>query len=394
MGARWELHGLVVGIGLVGTAVVHGARDVQDPPVALLWVAAALLSFAAADRAARAADRVLVPLTGMLVALGLVNTYRTQPQLVAYHAAWACAGLAAMLVASRLSASPPRLRAVEPAAAALVAVLTASPWVWSGAARWLGPGLPPSRLPWELASEPVQVALVVWAAVQLQHGTVRPLTALLWASTVALSAARADVGTAAVLAWTGLAMAYCATGKARPVLQLAGVVAGLGVVAYRSFPHLWERVVGWADPWADPAGAGYAVAQALFALGAGGLFGAGPGLGHPELVPGAVGPMALAALGEEWGFAGVAAVLSAYALWVGRTFRICLEAKDPSGRLLAAGAATAVAAQTVLAAGGATGLVPSSDLVLPFVSYGGVALVSHLSILGLVLGLRRQEGER
>lgn len=371
---------------------VHWARAPYEPPAAVLWVAAALLSFVVAERGTRTHDRVLVPLTGLLVALGLVNTYRLQPQLVAYHTAWVCAGLATMLLVTRLGASRHHLQTVARPAAVLLVALPGLAWLGSGTVGWLGPFLPPSRLAWELASEPMQVALVVWAAVELQAGAVRGPAAVVWVSAVALSAARGDLGVAAVLTWTGLAMAYYAVRKTGLVLQAAAVAAGLGILAYAGLPPSWERLVGWVNPWADPAGAGYAVVQALFALGAGGLSGTGPGQGHPDLIPGALGPMALAALGEEWGFAGVLAVLSAYALWVGRTFRVCLQAGDPVGRLVGLGAATTIAAQAVLAAGGATGLLPRTDLLLPFVGYGGVSLASHLALLGLVLGLGGREG--
>lgn len=392
MRTRWQLHGLVVSIGVAGTAVVHWATAPYQLPPAVLWVAGALLGFVAAERVARRQEGVLVPLTGLLVALGLVNTYRLQPQLVAYHAAWVCVGLAVMLLACHLGASR-RLHAVARPAAIFLVALPGLAWLGWGTMGGLGPVQLPSQLVGELASEPVLVALVVWAAVELQTGTVRRQAAVVWASAVGLSAARGDLGVAAVLTWTGLAMAYCAIQRTRLVVYAAAGVAALGILACRGFPpSLWERLVGWINPWADPAGAGYALVQARFALGAGGLLGTGPGQGHPELVPGALGPMALAALGEEWGFAGVLAVLSAYALWVGRAFRVSLRAADPVGRSVGLGAATTIAAQTVLAAGGATGLLPRTDLVLPFVAYGGVSLASHLALVGLVLGLTGREG--
>jgi len=204
---RVQRYGLVLGVGLGGAALVHWARTPHSPPVALLYVLVALLSFPLADRVLRGADRILLPLTGFLVAVGLVTTYRLQPHLLAYQAAWVCAGMALMLAAAQAGRSE-RLVRVAGLAAGVVGTFTLLPWVGAEARRWVSGLALDSQLLWELASEPVKVALVVWGAVELQEKGVRGPGVLLWAGAVVLSVARADVGTATVLAWIAFSLLY------------------------------------------------------------------------------------------------------------------------------------------------------------------------------------------
>jgi len=385
-----QRYSLVLGVGLGGAALVHWGRAPDTPPVALLYALVALLSFPLVDHVLRGTDRVLLPLTALLVALGLVTTYRLQPHLLAYQAAWVCVGMALLLAAAHAARSGHLVRVVRVAVGVLVA-FTLLPWVGPEARRWLGGPSVDSQLLWELASEPVKVGLVVWTAVGVHERGAWGPSVLLWAAAVVLSVARGDLGTAAVLAWTAMSLLYYQGARVRTLWGAGAAFAALLVLAYRTFPHLAERVWGWVNPWADPMGAGFPVVQALFALGSGGLFGVGPGRGHPELVPGAHSGFALVALAEEWGFAAVGAVLAAYALWVGRVFRTSLKATDPRGRLLAAGAGSLVAGQAVLAAAGSTGLLPGLEVPLPFLSYGTVSVASSLALLGAVAGLQQQE---
>src|SRR5690606_1470894 len=104
----------------------------------------------------------------------------------------------------------------------------------------------------------------------------------------------------------------------------------------RWFPHLPRRLVAWLDPWADPFGAGFQALQGLFALAEGGLLGRGIGVGSPQAVPAVHTDYLLAAVGEELGFLGTAAVLVALALFVSRALWIAGRALGETERLLAA----------------------------------------------------------
>ena len=118
-------------------------------------------------------------------------------------------------------------------------------------------------------------------------------------------------------------------------------------------------------------------------MGSGSLTGAGLGLGRPDFIPAATTDFVFAAVAEETGLAGSLAVVAAYALLVGVGFGIALRARDPYRKLLAAGLTSVIAIQAILIIGGITRLLPLTGIALPFMSYGGSALVANL--LALVL---------
>ncbi|NNL97744.1 MAG: FtsW/RodA/SpoVE family cell cycle protein, partial [Acidimicrobiia bacterium] len=115
-----------------------------------------------------------------------------------------------------------------------------------------------------------------------------------------------------------------------------------------------------------------------FALGSGSLTGSGLGLGRPDFIPSATTDFLFAAVAEETGLAGSLAVVAAYALLVAVGFGIALRARDPYRKLLAAGLTAAIAIQTILIIGGVIRLLPLTGITLPFMSYGGSALVANM----------------
>lgn len=382
--ARLELHGLVAAVGLGAAALVHGSRTPDVPPVALLYVAAVVGSFLAADLLLQPADRVLLPLTSLLVTVGLVTVYRLQPQELAEQSAWACLGLAAALVCSRAASTGSGPLHGVAAVAALLVGASALPWVGWWAEGRPAVGLQDGPLA-EPASEAAKVLVVLLAGSELQRGEVRGPVLLSWATAVVLHLLRGDVATGSVLVWVGVAVAYCATGAWRPLAAVAGGFAVLLALGHTGLPNLGGRLRAWVDPWADPLGFGYPLVQSLFALGSGGLAGAGPGFGYPELVPQAHKGFVLAAVGEEWGFVGVLGLLVSYAVWVGRALRAAALSPTRWGRLVACGATALVGSQAFLAAAGTTGLLPATGAPLPFVSHGGPQVALHLALSGIVL---------
>jgi len=153
-------------------------------------------------------------------------------------------------------------------------------------------------------------------------------------------------------------------------------------------PHtVYERVSMWASPWNNAIHGGDQLAQSLWAYATGGLWGAGPGLGDPALVPAAHTDLILSALGEEWGFLGVVAVFALYAFVLYRAARIALRACSDYEFFLATGIGVAMALQILLIAGGSLGVLPLSGVVTPFLCYGRSSMLANLLMFAMLLSI-------
>jgi cell division protein FtsW (lipid II flippase) len=201
-----------------------------------------------------------------------------------------------------------------------------------------------------------------------------------------------DLGPALLIACLFLSM--YAVARDRYVLALAGwvfILAGFVSGYYLHFPkNVAGRVAMWLSPWDNSVRGGEQLAHSLWAFASGGFFGAGLGLGDPQLMPAAHTDLILAALGEEWGFVGVVCVLAIYGgiLWFG--IRTALRARSDYNFFLALGLTLALALQIALIAGGVLGLIPLSGVVVPFLSYGRTALVTNFAIIGILFSLGKE----
>src|SRR5262249_12444316 len=121
-------------------------------------------------------------------------------------------------------------------------------------------------------------------------------------------------------------------------LVFGAALFGLGAyVSYESFSHVRDRVTNWLNPWSDYAHNGYQVVQAWFAMAWGGVAGTGLGLGTPDRIPVSETDFIFAAIAEELGLLGSAAVIFCFILLVGCGLRIAVRAEPPFEKLLAAG---------------------------------------------------------
>jgi cell division protein FtsW (lipid II flippase) len=178
---------------------------------------------------------------------------------------------------------------------------------------------------------------------------------------------------------------YVASGSKR-ILLIGALTVGLAAVAgYILFDVVRVRMDAWLNPWLDPSGRSYQIVQSLIAIANGGVFGRGPGLGNPGLVPVPHSDFIFAAIAEETGLLGTIGLLTLFALLANRGLRIALHAPDTYRRYLAAGLTAHLVTQSVLIIGGNLRLLPLTGVTLPFVSYGGSSLLtSFLSLLILL----------
>ena len=205
-----------------------------------------------------------------------------------------------------------------------------------------------------------------------------------WATSMAILVFSRDIGMASLLLATFAAMLYVAT---RRIDLIVGGAALFGLAvsfAARHFPYVIARVAVWRDPFADPLGRGYQALQGLFSLAAGGLFGTGYGLGHPQYVPAVATDYIYAAYSEEFGALGGLVLLAAFLAAVVRALEVARAQPDLYAKLLASGLAATLGFQVFIIVGGVVGLFPLTGITLPFFSYGGSSLVANFLLVSLV----------
>ncbi len=203
-----------------------------------------------------------------------------------------------------------------------------------------------------------------------------------------------DMGPALVFACLFLILYGIARGSALvPAAGLLLLAGGFVAGYFIGIPQtVGERVSMWLSPWDNLVHGGDQLAQSLWAFATGGVSGMGIGLGDPQLVPAAHTDLILSALGEEWGFLGVAAVFLLYALIVWRSIRVALRARTDYEFFLGAGLASATAVQILLIAGGALGVLPLTGVVTPFLSYGRTSMLANFLVIAILLSISSRPG--
>lgn len=216
----------------------------------------------------------------------------------------------------------------------------------------------------------------------------RPVRALflVWFVIVVLTVLQRDVGTAAIIYISCVALVYVASGNRVVVLGAAALGAAGVALACKFFPHVGARFAAWTNPWADAAGSSYQVVQAFYALGSGGVLGRGYGYGSPWLIPAAPTDMLFAASAEEIGLAGSLGVIAIYFLLVGHAYACAMRSRWSRQRLAAVGTANILAVQSFVIIAGNLGVLPLTGVTLPFASYGGSSMVASLALAGILLG--------
>ena len=356
---------------------------------------------------------LLIP-AALLTAIGVVEVFSASSVYAFTHfdnsfwflerqGIYAAIGIGVLLLTARMRyAAWRRLAGPFLVVSVLLLVVALHPTAGSsvyGASRWIVVGpltLQPSELT-KLALIAFTAAVLArkegkldnWLHLALPLGPV----VLLVAGIVML---QRDLGTTIVIVGSVLMMLFVGGAKLRHLL-LTGILA-LGSLSFLIFGTAYRRVrfLSFLDPWKDPLSNGYQLIQGLIALGSGGWLGVGLGASRQKwgLLPNAHTDFIFAVLGEELGLIGELVVLALFGVMIYAGIRIAVRAPDPFGRLLAAGITSWIGLQAIVNLGAVTGLLPITGVPLPFLSFGGSALIVTLGAVGVLTSIARAGGSR
>ena len=363
------------------------------------------------------ADPYLLPMAGLLTAVGLTEIYRLGPSDAFKQGLWIVIGVALFAFALirlrrdyRVLESYKYLFGIGAMVLLFLPRLPVIGTTVNGARLWVRVG-PLEFQPGELA----KIALIVFLAAYLREkrevlaqGRLKEVGPLLviWGGCMLVLVETNDLGSALLYFGIFLAMLYIATARLSFVIAGVALFAAGGYLAYEKIGHVHERVVIWLHPWTThtvfcPSTGtmalrqdcqSYQLVKSLYSIANGGFL--GPGLGKGtftttdghQLIPFVNTDFIYSALAQELGLVGVSAIVLVFMLFVARGMKIALQADDGFSKLLAAGLTFGFALQTFIIVGGVLRIIPLTGITLPFVSYGGSSVVANFLVLaGLML---------
>lgn len=409
-----KLHLLLppLGILLLGTGVLLFAHRLTADLLLLPWLAAVIVGafftqFILGRR--DGTDLTLFPAAMLLASLGLIMIGRLKPALFLTQMRWLLLGLIVYLFLVFLGERVLRLLSYPYLLGVFCLLLLCSALFFGteigGSRNWIVFG-PFAVQPSEFG----KIVIIMFLAAYLtEHREVLTLPRhkllwlklpvlrfiapllLIWGIAILMFVVQRDLGSALLFFGIAVSMTYMATGRKSYVALAFAFFLGAAALSYSFFSHVRVRFNIWLDPWSDPSGSAYQVVQSLFALGSGGVWGAGFAHGHPNLIPEVHTDFIFAAIAEELGLLGSLGVMLVFALFFYRAIRIALACREETRRLLAAGIAVVFLLQAFIIIAGVTKFLPLTGITLPFVSYGGSSMIASFMLLGILAVLSKKE---
>jgi cell division protein FtsW (lipid II flippase) len=357
------------------------------------------------------ADPYLFPLVAVLACFGLVVVYRIDEDLARDQAQWFVIGLIAFvvtIVALRDFRVLERYRYTIAFLGLALLVLPRVPGIGQQVnGAYLGVKLGPiSFQPAEFG----KIAIVIFLAAYLRDTRqvlvqssrrflgltiprLRHLGPLLvvWGAAMLMLVFIRDLGSSLMYFGAFLALIYVATNR------LSFVVVGMALFGAGAWffattvGHVQDRIDIWLDPFKTYDTSGYQIANGLFSMADGGLFGQGLGAallkvpGGGPLIPAPETDMIYAVIVNDLGLVGACGLIGVYLLIAERGFKTATLASDSFSKLLATGLTAVMALQVFVIIGGVTRVIPLTGVTLPFVSYGGSSIVANFVLLALLL---------
>jgi len=204
-----------------------------------------------------------------------------------------------------------------------------------------------------------------------------------------------DYGTAVTVITITLLMILVAGARIKHIALTAACTIPVLAVLVRTTPYIWKRMQTFFTDTPDFKGGAYQINQSLIAIGSGGLGGLGLGQGKQKhfYLPEAHTDFIFSMIGEELGFIGTVLVVSLFGWFLWRGYNVAVKAEDRFGSYLAFGLVTMLFIFAAINMGVALEMMPSTGMPLPFLSYGGTALVINLAAVGILLNISKTIGK-
>ncbi|MGN1413362.1 MAG: putative lipid II flippase FtsW [Anaerovoracaceae bacterium] len=267
-----------------------------------------------------------------------------------------------------------------------------------GATRWLGvPGVPFTIMPGECA----KVAVIIFTAGFLDRnpriienfwrGLLPVLAVAVLYFGLIMCQPNMSTGMTLCIIVGGMVLIAGAKWKHIGMLFLTAVAGGMMLIFVDEGGYRYRRMLSFLDPFADMLGDGWQVVQSLLALGTGGLTGLGLGNSIQKnlYLPEPMNDFILAIIGEELGFVGILALMIVYLILIWRGCHVAMNAPDFLGMMLAGGITIMIGVQVAINVAVVTSSMPPTGIILPFISYGGNALMLFMASVGILLNVSR-----
>ena len=341
------------------------------------------------------------PLTGVLaivVCFGILVVYSASGlnvKMVEHHLANIVIAVAAMIALAKF-ATPHYLRLFAPIAYVigilLLIVVDVTGHIGKGAQRWLDVGFVRFQ-----PSEIMKLAVPMICAWYMHERPLPPtfkdllVMGLLIAIPTAMIARQPDLGTALLIAASGLIVMLLAGMQLRIILISIPLLGGAAVAAWH-FIHDYQRqrILTFLKPENDPLGTGYHIIQSQIAIGSGGLFGKGYMMGSQaqlEFLPERSTDFIFAVIGEEFGLLPCLVLLVLYGVIIGRALYLAMQGQDTFSRLTGGAIALSFFVYVFVNSGMVSGILPVVGVPLPMISYGGTSMVTLLAGFGILMSL-------
>lgn len=334
---------------------------------------------------------------GLLISIGWMFLVMLNPYLAPRQLVWICSGLILMVLTIFIAQKIPRELIQKNKYLWLIITLTLLflPFIMGvevkGARIWLEVG----NFRFQTSELAKIFYLVFLTSFIREKALIKKenyiLAWLAMLSCVSILVLQKDLGMALVFYLTFFLILFLTTRKITSQVVGIFILCVGALVAFKYFPHVHYRFLTWLSPWEHPQTSGYQMILSLFSFSNGGILGVGLGSGFAKLIPEVHTDFIFAAIAEQLGIIGSISIILLFLLFLFFSYHEIKFIPTKGSRILAFGLSAIMVIEALIIIAGVSKLIPLTGLPLPFMGYGGSAIITNFISLGLILALISQK---